>query len=190
LQQKEKIHWLQAGDSNSKVFYNSLKTRTSKNTINRLMNNQGQWVEDMGSITAAFTQFYTELLKGSDFRTPLLDEITNLGGKLSEKHKLLLNCSFTDKEIKQAMFSIPSNKAPGLDGYNNHFFKSAWHIVGGDVIKAIRDFFSTGKLLKEVSVTTLTMVPKVPTPSTVVEFRPIACCSTVTSVFQSCCVVD
>ncbi|KAL2933431.1 Glutamyl-tRNA(Gln) amidotransferase subunit A [Bienertia sinuspersici] len=41
LQQKEKIHWLQAGHSNSKVFYNSLKTRTSKNTINRLMINQG-----------------------------------------------------------------------------------------------------------------------------------------------------
>ncbi|KAL2933901.1 hypothetical protein RDABS01_017020, partial [Bienertia sinuspersici] len=179
LQQKAKIHWLQAGDSNSKVFYNSLKTRTSKNTINRFMTNQGQWVEDMGSITAAFTQFYTELLKGSDFRIPLVDEITNLGGKLTEQHKLLLNCRFTDKEIKQAMFSIPSNKAPGLDGYNNHFFKSTWHIVGGDVIKVVRDIFNTGKQLKEVSVTTLTMVPKVQTPSTVGEFRPIACCSTI-----------
>ncbi|KAL2934261.1 Malolactic enzyme [Bienertia sinuspersici] len=33
LQQKAKIHWLQAGDSNSKIIYNSLKTRTNKNTV-------------------------------------------------------------------------------------------------------------------------------------------------------------
>ena len=76
------------------------------------------------------------------------------------------------------MFSIPSNKAPGLDGYNSHFFKAAWHIVGGDVIKSIRDFFRIGKLLKEISVTTLTMVPKIQTPSRVGDYRPIACCST------------
>ncbi|KAL2942485.1 Complement C1q subcomponent subunit A [Bienertia sinuspersici] len=55
LQQKAKIHWLQVGDSNSKVFYNSLKVRTSRNNINRLMDSQGRWVEDMESITTAFT---------------------------------------------------------------------------------------------------------------------------------------
>ncbi|KAL2904328.1 hypothetical protein RDABS01_003038 [Bienertia sinuspersici] len=77
------------------------------------------------------------------------------------------------------MFSIPSNKVPGLDGYNSQFFKTAWPIVGKDVIQAVRDFFDNGKLLKEVSITTLTMVPKVQTPSTVSEYRPIACCSTI-----------
>ncbi|KAL2923082.1 Gas vesicle protein GvpJ [Bienertia sinuspersici] len=61
------------GDSNSKVFYNSLKVRTSRNTINRLMDNQGRWMEDMESITTAFTSFYCTLLQGTDYRTPLLD---------------------------------------------------------------------------------------------------------------------
>ncbi|XP_057529853.1 uncharacterized protein LOC130808394 [Amaranthus tricolor] len=108
----------------------------------------------------------------------LVEDIVDLGGKVTDAHKRILECHFTDKEIKDAMFSIPSNKAPGLDGYNSHFFKAAWHIVGGDVIKSIRDFFRIGKLLKEISVTTLTMVPKIQTPSRVGDYRPIACCST------------
>ncbi|KAL2904195.1 hypothetical protein RDABS01_002905 [Bienertia sinuspersici] len=143
------------------------------------MDSQGRWVEDMESITTAFTSFYTTLLQGSDHRTPLIPEIVGMGKTLNDKHRRLLDCNFTDKEIKEAMFSIPSNKAPGLDGYNSHFFKTTWNITRGDICQAVRDFFKTGKLLKEVSITTLTMVPKVQTPSTVGDFRPIACCSTI-----------
>ncbi|KAL2937780.1 hypothetical protein RDABS01_021229 [Bienertia sinuspersici] len=144
LQQKAKIHWLQVGDSNSKVFYNSLKVRTSRNNINRLMDSQGRWVEDMESITTAFTRFYTTLLQGSNHRTPLVPEIVGMGKTLNDQHRRLLDCNFTDKEIKEAMFSIPSNKAPGLDGYNSHFFKATWNITGGDICQAVRDFFKTG----------------------------------------------
>ncbi|KAL2899643.1 hypothetical protein RDABS01_024725 [Bienertia sinuspersici] len=166
------------GDSNSKIFYKSLKARSSRNTINSLMDGRGNWIEDMDGVTEAFTKFYRTLLTGEEHRTQLIPEVVHLGAILTEQHKQLLNYDFTDKEIKQAMFSIPSNKTPGLDGYNSQFFKTAWPIVGKDIIQAVRDFFNNGKLLKEVSITTLTMVPKVQTPSTVSEYRPIACCST------------
>ncbi|KAL2901795.1 hypothetical protein RDABS01_026877 [Bienertia sinuspersici] len=167
------------GDSNSKIFYNSLKARSSTNTINRIMDNRGKWLEDMNDITEAFTEFYKTLLSGGEPKTQVNPEVVQLGVRLTDQHKELLSCKFTDKEIKQAMFSIPSNKAPGLDGYNSQFFKTAWPIVGKDIIQAIKDFFTNGKLLKEVSITTLTMVPKIPTPSTDSEYIPIACCSTI-----------
>ncbi|KAL2933787.1 hypothetical protein RDABS01_016906 [Bienertia sinuspersici] len=167
------------GDSNSKIFYNNLKARSSRNTINRIMDNRGNWLKDMNDITEAFTEFYKNLLSGREARTQVKPEVMQLGVRLTDQHKELLSCKFTDKEIKQAMFSIPSNKAPGLDGYNSQFFKTAWPIVGKDIIQAITDFFANGKLLKEVSITTLTMVPKVPNPSNVSEYRPIACCSTI-----------
>ncbi|KAL2933186.1 hypothetical protein RDABS01_016305 [Bienertia sinuspersici] len=179
LHQKAKLHWLQMGDSNSKIFYNSLKARSSRNTINRIMDNRGKWLEDMNDITEAFIEFYKTSLSRGESRTQVNPEVVQLGVRLTDQHKELLSCKFTDKEIKQAMFSIPSNKAPGLDGYNSQFFKTAWPIVGKDVIQAIKDLFANGKLLKEVSITTLTMVPKIPNPSTVSEYRPIACCSTI-----------
>ncbi|KAL2931849.1 hypothetical protein RDABS01_037259 [Bienertia sinuspersici] len=66
LKQKAKIHWLQDGDTNSKIFFNSLRVRTCRNNINRVQNAHGIWVEDHDSITRAFTDFYTDLLQGSD----------------------------------------------------------------------------------------------------------------------------
>ncbi|XP_048497996.1 uncharacterized protein LOC125496545 [Beta vulgaris subsp. vulgaris] len=63
-------------------------------------------------------------------------------------------------EIKQTMFSIPNNKAHVLDGYNSYFFKNSWDIVGSEVTAAVNDFFHSGKLLKSVNVTSITLIPK------------------------------
>jgi len=43
----------------------------------------------------------------------------------------------------------------------------------------VKDFFSSGRLLKEVNNTILVMVSKVPNVTTVDDYRPIACCNTV-----------
>lgn len=83
----------------------------------------------------------------------------------------------SDDEIKDAMFGIEDEKAPGPDGYSSRFFKAAWGIVGGEVCKAVRDFFQNGKMLKEVNSTIIALVPKVSTPQKVSDFRPIACCN-------------
>ncbi|KAL2894864.1 hypothetical protein RDABS01_010773 [Bienertia sinuspersici] len=145
LKQKSKIHWLQAGDTNSKIFFNNLKVRTCKNNINRVQNAHGIWVEDHDSITRAFTEFYTDLLQGSDHnRRPVIKDIVRMGSTLNDDHRRMLDCNFTDKEIRQAIFSIPSDKALGLDGYNSCFFKEAWSVVGQDVIRVIREFFFQG----------------------------------------------
>lgn len=81
------------------------------------------------------------------------------------------------EEIRKALSNIHPLKDPGPDGYNGHFFKKAWSIVGGDIEEAISSFFSTGKLLKEVNITTLTLVPKKQNPSSLDDFRPISCCN-------------
>ncbi|GJZ33432.1 hypothetical protein Tco_0578868 [Tanacetum coccineum] len=56
----------------------------------------------------------------------------------------------SDDEIKNALFDIDGNKAPGLDGFSSQFFKAAWSTVGGDLCKDVKEFFKSGKLLKEV----------------------------------------
>uniref|UniRef100_A0A2N9FAP0 Reverse transcriptase domain-containing protein n=1 Tax=Fagus sylvatica TaxID=28930 RepID=A0A2N9FAP0_FAGSY len=68
-----------------------------------------------------------------------------------------------------------SDKAPGPDGFTACFFKKSWPIVGSDVCKAVQSFFQSGALLKEVNSTIITLVPKVPNPSSITEYRPIAC---------------
>ncbi|KAL2224604.1 UNVERIFIED_CONTAM: hypothetical protein Sindi_2993500, partial [Sesamum indicum] len=51
-------------------------------------------------------------------------------------------------------------RPPGPDGYSSGFFKAAWPMVGQEVTKAVLEFFSTGKLLKQVNSTLLALIPK------------------------------
>nr|GEY14494.1 RNA-directed DNA polymerase, eukaryota, reverse transcriptase zinc-binding domain protein [Tanacetum cinerariifolium] len=83
----------------------------------------------------------------------------------------------TDKEIQEAMFDIDNDKAPGPDGYTACFFKKAWNVVGMDVCLVMKEFFQTGKLLKEMNATIMSLIPKLDTPNKVSDFRPIACCN-------------
>lgn len=68
---------------------------------------------------------------------------------------------------------MKSSKAPGPDGYFAEFFKKAWSIIGGDVVATIKSFFESGKLLKEVNGTIITLVPKKLNPSTMGDFTNI-----------------
>lgn len=83
----------------------------------------------------------------------------------------------TSVKIKKAIFDIGDIKAPGPDGYTSCFFKRAWPIIGADVCDAIKEFFTTGKLLKEVNSTIIFLVPKSSTALKVSDYRPIACCN-------------
>ncbi|XP_056695412.1 uncharacterized protein [Spinacia oleracea] len=94
-----------------------------------------------------------------------------------QKDQLLV--PVTSEEIRHAMFSINGDKAPGPDGFGSHFFKENWIIVGEDVTKAVLEIFHTGKLLKEINSTTITLIPKTKCPKSVTEFRPISCCNVI-----------
>ncbi|KAK4383983.1 hypothetical protein Sango_3101900 [Sesamum angolense] len=66
----------------------------------------------------------------------------------------------TWEEIKGAFFDISEDKAPGSDGYSSGFYKAAWPVIGEEMIKAIPEFFTTGRLLKQVNTTMLALIPK------------------------------
>ncbi|KAL2228506.1 UNVERIFIED_CONTAM: hypothetical protein Sindi_1830300 [Sesamum indicum] len=75
------------------------------------------------------------------------------------------------------VFDIADDKAPGPDGYSSGFFKAAWPVVGEEVTRAVLEFFTIGKLLKQINSTILALIPKVHTPMSVNDFRPILCCN-------------
>ncbi|XP_035834035.1 uncharacterized protein LOC118482599 [Helianthus annuus] len=109
--------------------------------------------------------------------SPLEDPDSLFVNKLDTNMALAMVSNFSKEEVKEAMFQINDEKAPGPDGYSAKFFKEAWDIVGNEVTEAVLDFFRNGRLLKELNATVLSMVPKVKAPNSVAEFRPIACCN-------------
>ena len=55
----------------------------------------------------------------------IIEDIIKEGPSMNDHHRQLLNLQLSYDEIKQAMWSIPDNKALGLDGYNSGFYKAA-----------------------------------------------------------------
>ncbi|XP_074289130.1 uncharacterized protein LOC141614270 [Silene latifolia] len=94
-------------------------------------------------------------------------------------HHAILLAPITAAEVKDSMFSIASSKSPGPDGYSSQFFKDTLGPVGDDIIAAVKDFFTSEKLLRELNTTNLTLIPKMTNPTSVLDFRAIACCNTV-----------
>lgn len=95
--------------------------------------------------------------------------------RLIIKHQLTvfqqqdLTRSVSEKQVKHTIFSFNGSKAPGVDGYITDFFKHSWKMVGKDVTDAIFSFFATGRMLKAINTTSVSLVPKVP------NFRSISC---------------
>ncbi|XP_021836221.2 uncharacterized protein [Spinacia oleracea] len=180
LQQTAKLQWLEKGDENTKLFHQSIKHKRQQNSIHSIHDTNGNWTDTPDGVKRAFTQFYSALFCNKMHqRTHVNSLIMDRGPRLTDAHRSMLVCNFTLEEIKSALWSIPDHKAPGMDGYNSHFFKSAWHIIKNDLHNAINDFSTTCKILKEINVTSITLIPKISVPASVSDFRPIACCNVI-----------
>ena len=84
----------------------------------------------------------------------------------------------SDSEILEAVKSTNGGKVPGPDGFSATFYQSYWHIVGPDVTKDVKSFFSTGQLHTHQNETHIRLIPKITGPRSVADYRPIALCNT------------
>jgi hypothetical protein len=91
-----------------------------------------------------------------------------------EQHSVM---PFMEAEVRTALFQMHPSKAPGPDGMSALFFQKYWHIIGHDVTTAILDFLKTGSMLGCVNFTYVVLIPKVPVPQSMTQFRPISLCN-------------
>jgi hypothetical protein len=81
-----------------------------------------------------------------------------------------------DAEILQAIHQLGPLKAPGPDGIPAAFYQKFWPTVQHDILHMVKAFFHSGFLLKSLNHTFITLIPKVPTPERITQFRPISLC--------------
>lgn len=83
----------------------------------------------------------------------------------------------TEAEVKSAVFSMGASKASGLDGFNGLFYQKNWDTIKVEVYNAVVNFFENGVLDESINLTSVALVPKVPNPESIVDLRPLSCCS-------------
>ncbi|GJT71235.1 RNA-directed DNA polymerase, eukaryota, reverse transcriptase zinc-binding domain protein [Tanacetum coccineum] len=176
LAQKTRIDWLNEGDKNSAFFHKMIKGRRSRNRVDSICDeNRVRYVNE--EVPMQFVKHFQQFL-GKSYEASEL----STGGELfcnilTQEEAEFMVREISDKEVKDAMFDIGDNRAPGPDGFSSLFFKRAWNVVGKDVCEGVKEFFSSGQMLGELNATLITLVPKLQTPNKVSDFRPIACCN-------------
>ncbi|KAJ8435424.1 LOW QUALITY PROTEIN: hypothetical protein Cgig2_013922 [Carnegiea gigantea] len=85
--------------------------------IYTLKNSEGGNVKGFAHVGKLMSKFYAQLLGTK--RTCIDPQILHAGPTLSLEQQVALYKSFTDQEIKSAIFSIPNHKSPGPDGFSS-----------------------------------------------------------------------
>ncbi|KAK3189463.1 hypothetical protein Dsin_029024 [Dipteronia sinensis] len=141
-----------------------------------------QWLEAVDRNSSYFFKAINGKRNRSKIHTITGDDDSLIEGDIlviSNGQADFMGRDVTDDEIREVYFSLRPNKAPDLDGFNAHFFKITWDIVGEDVISAVQEFFRSSLLLKELNATILGLFPIVPNPSKMKDFRSIYYCNTI-----------
>ncbi|KAL2246368.1 UNVERIFIED_CONTAM: hypothetical protein Sindi_2905000, partial [Sesamum indicum] len=163
---EQKIEWMKDGDQCSRVFFRKIAQRRATRRILQINDEHGITHTEQEAVINEFLSYYRILLGGQRrwdmidiwFLRPWARHLVTEG----ETNSLL--SPFTPSDVKEAVFDIAEDKAPGPDGYSSGFFKAACPIVGGEALET-NQYHNIGAY------------PKVHSPMSVGDFRPISCCN-------------
>lgn len=172
--QRSKQFWLKEGDQNTRFFHNYASGRKRNNYISRIRNKNDEWVENTQGMQDVITEYFSELFT-----------MSGVVGRLSEREKvhsvteeqnMMLVQPIAVEEVKNAVFSMHADKAPGYDGLNPAFYQAYWNVVQEDVVEFCRKFLDTGIMEEDINRTIVCLIPKVKQPQRMTELRPISLC--------------
>ena len=162
------------GDGNSKYFYRLLRARHAHSFISQITDAEGNTFSEPQGIAAVLVSYFSNLLGPTvDMHQPDLSYISP-SNYVSDEDAESLKLPVAVSEIEEVIKASNPNKAPGPDGFNAHFFKVFWPIIGNDVCEAITDFFKHGQMLNRSKASFIVLVPKSEYATSPDKFRPIS----------------
>jgi hypothetical protein len=164
------IRWTKLGDENTRFFHTIATERHRRNSIVVLSNPDGTLVSDHAGKEAIIYDSFKERLGTANQPQMVFDlpSVIQPTPSLEE-----LSTPFTTEEIDAVVRHLPPDKAPGPDGFNGQFLKSCWHIIKDDIYQLLFDFHDGSLNIESVNMGYITLIPKVATPKTMNDYRPI-----------------
>ncbi|XP_020693913.1 uncharacterized protein LOC110107837 [Dendrobium catenatum] len=178
--QRAKVNWLKNGEDDIKFLFAKIRTRRggNKSVANLLASNPSSSTSD---VISAITDYFQDLYNPVP-PTFLRLEFFPVGSRLPDSFVYSCTSPVMDDEIKKVVFMGSSNSAPGSNGFNFYFYKTAWHIIGPSVCRAIRSFFQKYYMPNGVKATALAIIPKNKNATLISDHRPTALCNSLNKI--------
>jgi len=156
--QHSRLTWIRKGDTNTRFFQLHANIRRKKTFIGALKGDTSLVVSQENKSMLAYTHL-SNLLGTTTTRTRAINW-SELG---YEHHDLEdLDTPFTEQEIEAVVKDMPSEKAPGPDGFIGVFYKKCWSIIKEDLVQAVMSFYSHRTVrLNLINEANIVMLPKI-----------------------------
>ncbi|KAL9680177.1 hypothetical protein QQ045_018055 [Rhodiola kirilowii] len=177
--QRSRAEWLSEGDRNTNFFHARASYRRKANRIDKLRNEEGEWLTEESAIACQIRKYFGSLFK-STTEGDQIDwnrYLTEVNCKVSQEAADKLCEPVTEVEIKEAVFQMSPTKAPGPDGFSAIFYQKHWHVVRGTITAKVSQFFRDGIIEEGLNETMIVLIPKCKRPRRVEYFRPISLCN-------------
>jgi hypothetical protein len=80
---------------------------------------------------------------------------------VSSEENEFLTAPFSEKEVKEAIFSCYPEGAPGPDGLSFLFYQKFWELIKGDILAMFEDFYKGELDVYRLNFALVTLVSKV-----------------------------
>lgn len=84
------------------------------------------------------------------------------------------------------MWATSAYKAPGSDGLQAIFYQKGWSWIAPSLLEFIQQAFANGFFDPKLCEAFICLIPKVPNPSIISQFRPISLCNVIYKFITKC----
>jgi hypothetical protein len=100
------------------------------------------------------------------------DQILDIPQVTLEENDILI-ANFTEYEVRDAIFQMEHNKAPGPDGFPAEFYQVFWGVIKEDLLALFHEFHKETIDLFSLNFGIITLIPKIENATNIQQYRPI-----------------
>ncbi|GAU25843.1 hypothetical protein TSUD_31070 [Trifolium subterraneum] len=172
--QRDKMHWLQEGDMNTRFFHMSATVR-SKKKVTKLFADNGTEAHTQEELYEVAKSYFDTLFKPRDGdHDPVLNLIQP---RVTEDDNVVMTAPITKVEIQQALFQMHPDKSPGPDGFNPSFCQRFWEQCSDDIFSVASTWLERGYFPTSLNEKNICLIPKCDNPTSMKDLRPISLCN-------------
>ncbi|KAL3682519.1 hypothetical protein R1sor_000541 [Riccia sorocarpa] len=169
---------LHEAEASTRYFHRLHRKRAAANRIRVIQRPDGSFTEEPTEILQLFTSHFQSLYNQYNYSDQQLQKLLTLlehtPQRLSQDQQAFLQEEPSALELDDLVRLLPSNKAPGKDALTAEGLREQWSYIRTPIGVFVRYFWGSGFMPSCFLESVIRLLPKVDSPVTVGQWRPIA----------------